>query len=83
MRRLLDVGCGTGHFGVLLAGRGLRVVGVDPAGASLDVARGKPDADRVRWVHGTASDVLALQVDGVFMTANVAQVFIARRPDLR
>jgi len=35
-------------FALLLAERGVEVVGVDPAGASLDVARGKPGADRVR-----------------------------------
>lgn len=39
-RRVLDIGCGTGVFALLLAGRGIEVVGVDPALASLDVARG-------------------------------------------
>lgn len=74
-RSVLDVGCGTGTFACLLAGAGFDVTGVDPAGASLDVARGKTYADRVRWVHGQASDVLPLQVDLVTMTANAAQVF--------
>ena len=49
--RIVDVGCGTGTFACLLAGQGLEVVGVDPALASLDVARGKPGADAVRWIH--------------------------------
>lgn len=75
-RSALDIGCGTGTFALMLAGRGLHIVGVDPAAASLDVARSKPGADRVRWVHGTAPDVLPLQVDAAFMTANVAQVFL-------
>ena len=43
-RSVLDIGCGTGTFACLLAGRGLDVIGVDPAGASLDVARAKPGA---------------------------------------
>jgi SAM-dependent methyltransferase len=75
-RSVLDIGCGTGTFACLLAKRGLAVTAVDPAAASLDVARTKPSADRVRWVHGYAPDVPPLQVDLAIMTANVAQVFL-------
>ena len=76
-RSVLDLGCGTGVFALLLAGRGIEVTGVDPAGASLDVARAKPGADRVTWIHGDASAIAAaVQVDMVTMTANVAQVFV-------
>lgn len=74
--RVLDIGCGTGTFACLLARRGVEVVGVDPARASLDVARHKPGADRVRWIHGVASDLPPLRVDLVTMTGNVAQVFL-------
>ncbi|WGW10579.1 class I SAM-dependent methyltransferase [Saxibacter everestensis] len=73
---VLDVGCGTGTLACMLAERGLEVIGVDPAGASLDVARKKPMADRVRWLHGDATNLPALQVDVALMTANVAQVFL-------
>ncbi|MEU3552895.1 class I SAM-dependent methyltransferase [Streptomyces fragilis] len=72
-RQVLDIGCGTGVFALLLAGRGIEVVGVDPAGASLDVARAKPGAGRVRWIHGDATDLPPLRVDLATMTANVAQ----------
>jgi SAM-dependent methyltransferase len=75
-RQVLDVGCGTGSFACLLARRGVAVVGVDPAGASLDVARGKPGADRVRWILGDATTLPPLRADLAAMTGNVAQVFL-------
>jgi SAM-dependent methyltransferase len=60
-------------FALLLARRGIEVIGVDPALASLDVARAKPGAERVRWIHGDATDLPPLQVDLATMTANAAQ----------
>ena len=75
-RSVLDIGCGTGTFACLLANRGVDVAGLDPAKASLDVARRKEGADQVRWIHGDVTALPALQVDLVTMTANVAQVFL-------
>jgi 2-polyprenyl-3-methyl-5-hydroxy-6-metoxy-1,4-benzoquinol methylase len=75
-RSLLDVGCGTGILACRAASRGLDVTGVDPAAASLDVARAKPGADQVRWLHGDATGLPELQVDLATMTANVAHVFL-------
>lgn len=76
-RRVLDIGCGTGVFALLLADRGIEVTGVDPAAASLDVARAKPGADRVRWIHGDATAVPPADpgsgYDLATMTANAAQ----------
>ncbi|GHF39350.1 class I SAM-dependent methyltransferase [Streptomyces griseosporeus] len=72
-RRVLDIGCGTGVFALLLAERGIDVVGVDPAAASLDVARAKPGGERVRWIHGDATALPPLRADLATMTANVAQ----------
>jgi 2-polyprenyl-3-methyl-5-hydroxy-6-metoxy-1,4-benzoquinol methylase len=45
--RVLDVGCGTGCLAVLLAASGRTVVGVDPAWASLEVAKSKDATKRV------------------------------------
>lgn len=78
VRRVLDVGCGTGTFALLLANRGLEVTGVDPARASLDVARAKPGGDRVRWIHGDATSLPPLQVELATMTGNVAQAIVER-----
>jgi len=75
-RSVVDVGCGTGTFAISLALRGLTVTAIDPAEASLDVARGKRGADAVRWILGDATTLIAPPVDAVTMTGNVAQVFI-------
>ena len=55
-RSVLDIGCGTGTFACRLAARGIEVVGVDPAAASLDVARAKPGAERVTWLARRCHD---------------------------
>lgn len=74
---VVDVGCGTGSLAVRLAEAGLTVTGVDPALASLEVARGKPYADRVTWIHGDATDLpTGSAADLAVMTGNVAQVFV-------
>lgn len=78
-RRVVDVGCGTGVLACRLAARGLAVVGVDPAAASIAVARRKAHADRVRWIVGTAADLPPLGADLATMTGNVAQVFVSDR----
>jgi SAM-dependent methyltransferase len=75
-RSVLDVGCGTGTFALMLAARGIEVVGLDPARASLDVARAKPGAEAVRWLEGDATTLPPLEVDLATMTGNVAQVFV-------
>lgn len=76
-KRVVDIGCGTGVFALLLADRGVEVVGVDPARASVDVARAKPGSHRVRWICGDVTALPPLRVDLVTMTANVAQAIVA------
>ncbi|MGW5053019.1 class I SAM-dependent DNA methyltransferase [Actinokineospora sp. NPDC004072] len=71
---VLDVGCGTGNFGALIAATGRRVVGVDPAEASLAMAKRRSQA--VTWLHGDATTVGPIDADMAVMTGNVAQVFL-------
>lgn len=74
---VIDIGCGTGTLAIMLADRGNVVTGVDPAGAMLDVARAKPGAEKVHWLHGTAEALPTVpSADLALMTGNVAQVFL-------
>lgn len=73
---VLDIGCGTGSLAVRLVTAGRNVVGVDPAEASLEIAKLKDGAADVAWIHGDASALPALGADLAVMTGNVAQVFL-------
>jgi SAM-dependent methyltransferase len=76
---VLDVGCGTGNWACILAERGFEVVGLDPAAASLDVARVKPGAQRVQWIHGDVTSLPTLAVDLATMTGNASNVFLTQQ----
>jgi SAM-dependent methyltransferase len=73
---VLDVGCGTGSLAVLLATGDRTVVAVDPAEASLEIAKAKDGAANVRWIHGDVTALPPLGADLAVMTGNVAQVFL-------
>ena len=76
-RSILDIGCGTGCFALLAAADGIAVTAVDPAIASLHLARAKPGADAVAWHEGTVDALPDLAVDLAVMTGNVAQAFLS------
>lgn len=74
--RVLDIGCGTGNLAILLARSGRTVVAVDPAEASLEVAKSKDGAAGITWIHGDAASAPAIGADLAVMTGNVVQVFL-------
>ena len=77
-RTVIDLGCGTGVFARTLAAAGLRVIGIDPAQASIDFAEAaaaSASAD-VDFRRGTSADIPSVDADLVTMTGNVAQVFL-------
>jgi ubiquinone/menaquinone biosynthesis C-methylase UbiE len=67
IRRILDLGCGTGRFSQGLATRfDADVVGVDPSRKMLAIARGKPHEPRVRYEEGRA-EAIPLEAGSVNM----------------
>jgi SAM-dependent methyltransferase len=80
-RDVLDLGCGTGRLAIALAARGYRVTGVDPAPASLSLARAKPGAAAVTWLDGSTEALapFAAAFDAALMTSHVAQFFVTDR----
>ena len=76
-KSIVDIGCGTGSFACKLAAEGYSVTAVDPADASLNIARSKPSAENVNWILGDATSLGTSMADIAFMTGNVAQVFVS------
>jgi SAM-dependent methyltransferase len=73
---VLDVGCGTGQLLRLArkAGHTGRLCGLDPAAATLTVARRRPD---IEWVEGYLGSVSwRREFDLVVMTGHAFQVFL-------
>jgi ubiquinone/menaquinone biosynthesis C-methylase UbiE len=73
---VLDIGCGTGCFACLASSHGFKVTAIDPAKASLDFARSKPNAEQVNWILGDTTVLSQMSIDLAIMTGNVAQVFL-------
>jgi SAM-dependent methyltransferase len=75
-KKVIDLGCGTGVFPLLLLEEGVNVIAADPAGASIDIARSKPNADKIEWIVGDAGSLADVSADIVTMTGNAAQAII-------
>ncbi len=73
---IIDLGCGTGLLTCELARQGYEVIGIEPARAMLDIARTKPDAEKVQWIEGGYEKFEGLKADMIIMTSHVAQFFL-------
>ncbi len=74
---ILDMGCGTGQLACAFAAQGHQVTGADPAAAMLAVARGRPGADRVRWIQADAAGLSGTaRFDLIVMTGHVFQLLL-------
>jgi len=80
---IVDVGCGTGSFAVLLkaAAPEALVLGIDPDAEALAIARVKADAARtdVSWERGFARDIGARSADAIVSSLMVHQVPMAEK----
>jgi ubiquinone/menaquinone biosynthesis C-methylase UbiE len=76
-RYVIDLGCGTGCLALRLAAAGHRVIAVDPAAASMQVARAKSGSEQVTWLEGDATAIPpGADADLVVMTGNAAQAIL-------
>ena len=79
---VLDLGCGTGLLLSSLPGT-IRLCGVDPAAAILEVARRRPGGGHVNWVEADARTVrLGEKFDLVVLTGHAFQVFLSDQDQL-
>jgi ubiquinone/menaquinone biosynthesis C-methylase UbiE len=71
---LLDVGCGTGSLALALTERHPErdVVGIDVAEPNLEFAAGRPDADRIEFLH----DACAMSFENARFAATFAVIVL-------
>jgi len=75
---VLDLGCGTGLAASRMAAEGFQVVGADPSASMLAIARGRPGAARVTWVHAAGQELERPERFGlVYMTGHAFQALLS------
>lgn len=79
-RRVLDAGCGNGYLSRMLAGRGARVVGVEP-GRSLYEFAGEMEVERPLGIRYVQADLCALPDLGEAFDVVVASMVLPAIPD--
>lgn len=73
---VIEIGCGTGLVTARFVLAGFNVIGLDPSGLMLQVARARPEARGARWIHGTVAALDVQDADLAFMSGHVAQFFL-------
>ncbi len=66
-RRVLELGCGAGHNAIRMAGRGAKVIAVDPDAAQIALAREAAERAEMKVeLHvGDLADLAFLRADGI------------------
>ncbi|MEK4628323.1 class I SAM-dependent methyltransferase [Solibacillus sp. FSL R7-0682] len=76
VKKLADLGCGTGRLTRYFAEAGYQITAVDPNEEAIEIAKTKGFDEQVEWVVGDSTYLQSNSFDTVIMTANVAQVFL-------
>lgn len=76
VRKIADLGCGTGRVTTHLAKAGYHITAIDPNEEAIQYAKSKESTEEVAWLVGDSSNLQTNTYEAVVMTANVAQVFL-------
>lgn len=76
IKKIADLGCGTGRLTSHFAKAGYHIIAVDPNKEAIEYAKNKEYPGEVSWVVGDSSKLKTNAFEAVVMTANVAQVFL-------
>lgn len=73
---IVDFGCGSGLLTCALAKRGHDVIGIEPSGRMLELARKRSGCENVRFLEGGADQLGDIKTDLIILTGHVAQFFL-------
>jgi 2-polyprenyl-3-methyl-5-hydroxy-6-metoxy-1,4-benzoquinol methylase len=76
IKKILDIGCGTGLLTIPLANAGYNIIGIDPFQTMIDIAKQKAGSDKVHWIVGDALNLKNERVELALMTVHVVQHLI-------
>lgn len=76
VKKVADVGCGTGRLTTHFAKAGYQVTAIDPNREAIEYAKSKKYQNEVIWMIGDSTNLQENAFEAVIMTANVAQVFL-------